>query len=163
MTLLNLGCSNFKIPNFVNIDIDPSVNPELVIDLRDLSKNFTPNSVDFIYAGHVFEHFTYEESLDIMKQCQSILKPFRNLMLVVPDYSKCSSLPIEEAERIILGCGNHKTIFNSIRITEMLKKLNFHSVNEIVDLKEVPYILVSNIYDPKPEPWQTAFLAFKIF
>ena len=84
-------------------------------------------------------------------------------MLVVPDYSKCSDLPIEEAERIILGCGNHKLLCNNTRISEMLKKSNFHSVNEVTNLKEVPYILVANTLDPKPELWQTAFLAFKLF
>lgn len=160
--IINLGCDRFKLPGFINIDINPEVNPDLTLDLNLLDKAFEASSVDFIYAGHVLEHLPYENSLNLLKQCQTILKPFRMMMIVVPDYSKCDDLDIETAERVIMAHGDHKMIFNKDRLFSMIKLAGFRHAYEISNLKEVPYMLVSNIYDPKPDPWQTAFIAFKI-
>ena len=144
------------------MDIDPSVNPDLLLDLKDLDKHFEPNSVDFIMAGHVFEHFSYMDSLSVMAKCFSILKPLHNLVLVVPDYTKCTDLKIEDAERIILAGGQHKILCDSVRIKNMLKSVGFQCTIEITDLKQVPFIIVPDIHNPNPESWQTAFVAFKL-
>lgn len=160
---LNLGCDKFKLQGFTNIDINPEVNPDLVLDLNDLDKKFDPNSVDFIFAGHVLEHLPYANSLNLLKQCSKILKPFRMLMVVVPDYTKCMDLDIEMAEKVIMAQGDHKALFNRDRLYKMIKESGFRFTFEVTDLKEVPYLLVPNIYDPKPEPWQTCFVAFNIF
>lgn len=160
---LNLGCSIFKIPGMVNIDLDPGVFPDIVLDLNDLNKYFPPNSIDYIQAGHIFEHFNYDESIQIMTKCQKILKPFRMILVVVPDFKKAADLPIVEADRIILGGGQHKIICTASRIHQMLKESGFYSVIEITNLKEAPYLLVPDINNPIPEPWQTAFVAFKIY
>jgi len=159
--ILNLGCDRFKLGGFTNIDINPEVEPELVLDLNDLDKAFEPNSVDFIFAGHVLEHLPYQNSLDLLKKCQKVMKPFRMMLIVVPDYSKCNDIDIETAERVIMSQGDHKMLFNRDRLYKMIKESGFSRAFEVVDLKEIPYILVSNIYDPKPDLWQTAFIAFK--
>ena len=159
---LNLGCSAYKLKNFINIDIDPKVNPDLCLDLNNLEDHFEKNSVDFIFAGHVFEHFNKEDSQKIMNTCYNILKPHRSLLAVVPDYSKCDKLEIELAERIILAKGDHKILFNKDRLRTMLGRAGFNYSFHIENLKEVPYLLVSNILDPKPDPWQTAFISLKI-
>lgn len=159
---LNLGCSAYKLPNFINIDIDPKVKPELCINLKELKDNFEGNSVDFIFAGHVFEHFKKEDSLKLMKDCYDILKPHRAMLVVVPDYTKCLDQEIDLAERVIMADGDHLMLFNKERLREMLKIAGFRFAYHIEDLSEIPYILVSNIYDPKPDSWQTAFIALKI-
>ena len=143
---------------FFNIDIDPKVNPDLLIDLRHLENNFAPSSVDFIYAGHIFEHFSYEDAVLIMRQCYKILKPLRNFIVVGPDYTKCTT---EEAliDRVVLAHGEHKIVLSTCRLCKMLKESGFTLVQEIVDLKQIPFLVVPDIRDPHPEPWQTAVLA----
>jgi len=47
-------------------------------------------------------------------------------------------------------------------LREMLYHFGFRHAFHIEDLKEIPYLLVSNIHDPKPDPWQTAFIALKV-
>jgi len=160
-TILNIGCDCFKLPGFTNIDINPEVNPDLCIDLMKIDKHFKPSSVDFIFAGHIFEHFTHEDSLILMKKCQSILKRFRTLLIVVPDYSKCIDLPTAKAEKIILANGDHKTIFCKARLEDMLTQCGFRCFSEI-SLERIPYIVVPDINNPKPEPWQTAFMTLKL-
>ena len=159
---LNLGCDNFKLGGFINIDINPKVHPDICMNLLDLDKKFEANSVDFIFAGHVLEHLPYEQSLDVLKKCYRILKSNRIILIIVPDYTKCSDLDIGTAERVILGQGSHEILFDSKRLGSMLSASNFVYNQQLQDLKKIPYMLVSNIRDPKPDPWQTSFMGLKI-
>lgn len=159
---LNLGCSAFKLNGFINIDIDTSTNPELCIDLKKLRENFEDNSVDFIFAGHVFEHFEKEDSQKLMEDCFKILKPHRTLMCVVPDYTKCLDQHIQTAEKVILAGGDHKMLFHKERLREMLRNAGFQHAYHIENLSEIPYLLVSNVFNPVPDVWQTGYIALKI-
>jgi len=159
---LNLGCSAFKLPRFINIDLDQSVNPDLCINLLDLHEHFEENSVDFIFAGHVFEHLKKEDSQNLMRTCFKILKSHRNLLAVVPDYTKANLEHIATAERIIMAEGDHLMLFHEDRLREMLRTAGFNHAFHIQNLSEIPYLLVSNVNDPKPDHWQTGFLAMKI-
>ncbi len=161
---LNLGCDRFKIGNFINLDVNPEVHPDICLNALDLDKHFQENSIDFIFAGHILEHFNIEDSEKVVQKCYLILKKFRSIVIVVPDYSKCTQLGIdtELAERVILANGAHKALFNSDRLFKLLQKTGFKCVTEITDLNQVPYLLVANTLDPKPDLWQTAFIAMKI-
>ena len=108
------------------------------------------------------EHLPYESSLNLLRKCQKILKPFRMLLAVVPDYTKCGSIDVATAERVIMSQGDHKMLFNSERLYSMIKASGFRHAYELTNLNEVPYLLVANIYDPKPDQWQTAYIALKI-
>jgi predicted SAM-dependent methyltransferase len=159
---LNIGCDVWKLPGFTNVDINPKVNPDLLLDLNNLQEHFGDNSVDFIYAGHVFEHFEKETSQKIIKQCFSILKPYRCMIAVVPDWRKSIHENDDEAEKIVLAKGDHKMLMSSDRLFNMLKTSGFRTVQEIINLNEIPYLLVSDIYNPVPDKWQSGFLALKI-
>jgi len=159
---LNLGCSEYKLNGFINIDFDPDVQPEMCIDLNKLGENFKENSVDFIFAGHVFEHFKKEDSQKLIETCFKILKPHRALLAVVPDYSKCGDIDVETAERVIMAQGDHLMLYNKTRLRDMLRLGGFNHAYHIEDLKEIPYILVANVLDPKPDLWQTGFIALKL-
>jgi len=158
---LNLGCSAFKLPGFINIDIDESVEPDLCIDLLKLDDHFDDNSVDFIFAGHVFEHFKKQDSQQLMNICFKKLKSHRNLLAVVPDYTKAIKEHVNTAERIIMAGGDHLMLFHKDRMRDMLFSAGFRHAYHIEDLKEIPYLLVSNTNDPRPDHWQTGFIALK--
>ena len=55
---------------------------------------FSDQTVQAIFMSHVFEHFTYNESLFVLRECHRVLKPKGQIRLVVPDmdlfYSKIS-------------------------------------------------------------------------
>jgi predicted SAM-dependent methyltransferase len=60
MTKLNLGCGVSCQPDFIGIDINPGVNPTVVMDLEteSLVDKFGENSVDEIFSSHFLEHVT---------------------------------------------------------------------------------------------------------
>lgn len=162
MLKLNLGCNNFKLPGFVNIDLDPKVNPDKILDLRFITLEYPENSIDFIFAGHVLEHIPYQDSLKLVNDCYTLLKPCSSLLVIVPNYKIATEkLNYKEAERVILANGEHKQVFDDEKLYDLFKGSNFRYFYNI-GLKNIPYMLVSNINDPKPDPWQSTMLAIKL-
>ena len=93
MIKLNLGCSIYKLHDFINIDITPliteatngdyDIKPDVVADVRKLP--YPDNYADFIYAGHLLEHFRWKETKAILKEWQRVLKVGGKLCITVPD------------------------------------------------------------------------------
>jgi hypothetical protein len=64
--LLNLGCGLDVRDGFINIDLF-SDNPKVVnMDVRKLE--FADNSVDFVLASDILEHFSFKETSTILKE-----------------------------------------------------------------------------------------------
>jgi len=99
---LNIGCGTSGIEGWVNIDNSPTIllsrlplgrqifrTPRWPRDVRrmDVRKGmpFADGSVRAIYSSHTFEHFTYEESLQVAKECWRVLAVGGVLRIVVPD------------------------------------------------------------------------------
>ena len=53
---INLGSGIKRYDGFLNVDSDPSVNPDFVVDIENEKLPFLDNSVDEIKAYHIFEH-----------------------------------------------------------------------------------------------------------
>jgi len=67
---VNLGSGNTKIPGFINLDIDPSVNPDILCDIQT-PLPFEDNTVDEIRAYHIFEHIG-DRFFDFMQEMYRI-------------------------------------------------------------------------------------------
>ena len=81
---LNLGCYDKKMHGFINVDIRPDVEPDLVDDVFSLKK-VEDNSVDLIYACHILEHANYKDSEKALKRWFAVLKKGGCLRLAIPD------------------------------------------------------------------------------
>jgi len=80
---LNLGCGKIKLDGVINCDLyDPEADKKL--DAKDLSE-FTDGSVNAIYASQLLEHFTYDESIILMKEWHRALKEEGHIIISVPD------------------------------------------------------------------------------
>ncbi len=91
---LHLGCGKRRIPGFVNVDIDPRNEPDVVADCFDerfsldyFSRTFDWQGpqADIIYACHVLEHCGRHEYKAVLRQWHGLLKPGGTLRLAVPD------------------------------------------------------------------------------
>lgn len=86
MTKLNLGCWKFKMDGWVNIDIDPSVEPDVIMDATHLA--YEDNSIEEIYAGHLLEHLTMNEGVSALREWKRVLIPGGKITITVPDIRK---------------------------------------------------------------------------
>jgi predicted SAM-dependent methyltransferase len=90
-TKLNLGCFNKQLPGFINIDIRPECNPDIVDNAFTLEK-IEDNSVSLIYVCHMLEHLDYKESKQALQVWYRKLKRTGILRLAVPNLEKACSL-----------------------------------------------------------------------
>ena len=86
---INVGCGDYLMDGFTNIDADPSRNPDICDTVPPLP--VASNSLEEIYAGHFLEHLAGgtpgqpSEALDFLQECYRCLQPGGLLGLVVPD------------------------------------------------------------------------------
>ena len=83
---LNLGCGEFKKKDYINLDIDKFVNPDILHDLNKFPYPFKDNTFDLIEADHVLEHL--KEPFKVMNELRRILKPQGKLIIKVPHFSR---------------------------------------------------------------------------
>lgn len=90
----HLGCGEVYLPGYINVDF-PSSNHTVISPKTDLSVDITKieyknGSVDEIRLHHVFEHFSYVRSLDLLRQWNLALKPGGILTIETPDFKACA-------------------------------------------------------------------------
>jgi len=158
---LNIGCGTSGIEGWVNIDNSPSVllsrlplgrrifhTPDWPHGVRraDVRKRipFPDSSVSCIYSSHTFEHFTYEESRAVARECFRVLRPGGVLRIVVPDlgimvrdyladtadpmasHRFVSRLLLTPNLRDLVHAGaHHKQMFDARSLAHMLRGVGF--------------------------------------
>ena len=82
---LHLGCGEYNLPGYINIDALSYPHIHYVRPIDDLSI-FETNSVDLIYASHCLEHFSYSQVSQVLSEWYRVLKVGGILRLSVPDF-----------------------------------------------------------------------------
>ncbi len=81
---INLGSSDFKYPEFLNVDIRDIPEVDIVDDVRTLTK-IEDSSVDHMICEAILEHFAPDRTQDLIKLWVSKLKPGGKIEIMVPD------------------------------------------------------------------------------
>ena len=115
---LNLGSNDLPLKDFINIDFDPAVKPDLVADATKLP--YEDETVDEIYAGHLLEHFALNE--EVLKEWYRVLKTGGKITITVPDVEKSlklysgGELSLDMLNQVVFGADdrdlqNHHQVF----------------------------------------------------
>jgi predicted SAM-dependent methyltransferase len=70
---LNFGCGQDKLPGYLNVDIDPACQPDLLIRNGDTSA-IPRDHFEDVYANDVLEHFPRGQTLGVLLDWASWLK-----------------------------------------------------------------------------------------
>ena len=157
---VNIGCGLDAPEGWYNIDNSPTIWLSRLPWVRRILKTpawprnvhhhdvlkglpFADASVDAIYSSHTFEHFTYEQSLGLAKECRRVLKTGGMLRLAVPDLERMvrdylsdgaalashrfvDRLLLRHSWRDLLHPGaHHCQMFDGRSLTAMLQKAGF--------------------------------------
>lgn len=86
---LNLGCGANKIPGFVNIDIEPSVKPDLVCNFITNRLPYKDSTADEVVLFHTIEHITKPNHPRILNEVWRVLKPTGTFYISYPEFERC--------------------------------------------------------------------------
>lgn len=77
--------TDFAEFNHVRVDIDPSVNPDVIDDIREL-KEFENESVHAVFSSHNIEHLEDQDVALALRTFWRVLVPTGIVFLMVPDF-----------------------------------------------------------------------------
>lgn len=143
--LVNLGAGKDYRLGYINVDINLWFRRDLWLDLRN-PLPFPTGSIDGIFCSHVLEHFTFDETLRIVKGCYRALKPGGVLRVVVPTFepaitaylrgdsayfhAKGESLGRRFCDHV-LDSSNHRLMFDYGFMEELLKEAGFQTIKQV--------------------------------
>lgn len=159
---LNMGSGPFPMKGFINIDQFKEVNPDLLCDVTKLS--YEPGTVAEIYAGHILEHFKFNDGMNVLKYWHSLLIPGGIISVVVPDYDFLVKEYVANPSPESLIIFNDVYIYSWVQPSphqyaysgDLLKKVMVET--GFKDLKRMP---VDHHYFPFPVEWQTGYQGTK--
>lgn len=83
---LNLGCGRFPMAGWVNVDLLPSLAPDVVCHLDRFPYPFADGAFERIFASHVLEHLN--DPLGAMRELHRLLRPGGELVVKVPHFTR---------------------------------------------------------------------------
>jgi len=81
---LNIGCGDKKMTGYINIDIRPEVDPDILLDIEKIPYDFDTSSIDVIKAIDVVEHISHHNAVKVLKEWYRILKNDGELIIRMP-------------------------------------------------------------------------------
>jgi len=83
---LNMGCGHNKIPDYVNVDLSPACEPDVVCDLEVLPWPWDDDSVDAVRFNHSLEHIGQDARvfLGMMKELYRVCRNGAQIEINVP-------------------------------------------------------------------------------
>jgi len=159
---LNLGCGNFPLDGFVNVDQFESVDPDLLCDVTCLP--FKAGTVDEIYAGHILEHFHFEDGKNALRYWFSLLKSGGKIAITVPDYDFLVKKYIENMTPEALIEFNNLYIYSGVQPSPHLFAYSGALLEKV--MKEAGFVKVERMpiahpYFVDPVEWQVGMMAVK--
>lgn len=86
MLRLNIGCGEYRMPGWINVDSDQRSAADLVLTVPPLP--WPAGSIAEIYAGHYLEHLDRDEGARFLSECFLALEPGGKLGILVPDMAE---------------------------------------------------------------------------
>lgn len=95
---------------------------------HDWRKYFKENSIDALFAEHVWEHLNEADGLTAAKNCYSYLRPGGYIRVAVPDGFHPSSEYLDFVKPMGSGHGSddHKVLFTYISLSKMFEIAGFN-------------------------------------
>lgn len=82
---LNIGSGHKRIDNFLNVDDDPLVSPDFIVDLEKGKLPFDDNSVEEIKAHHILEHI--KNFIPLMQEIYRVCKHGALIDIIAPHHN----------------------------------------------------------------------------
>lgn len=89
---VNLGCGNQKWPNFINVDVDQTLNPDITCDIRFNKLPIVEKTITEAWMCHTIEHIQKIHWPAILFEVSRILQIGGIFYVTYPEFLKCVEL-----------------------------------------------------------------------
>lgn len=134
---LNLGCGFDHRSGYWNVDIDPHVQPDEIVDVRN-KLPYQNNSIIEILAQDIIEHLTLADAKCLLQECHRVLKNNGLLAIRVPNPDAIIEKfqdDIETCNLFLYGdtslsgeWGSHKQGYTDLLIKRVLSLTGFTNI-----------------------------------
>lgn len=87
---INLGCGSAKITDFINVDINRALNPDLVHDISQDKFPWDDETIDRITCFHTIEHISRDHHEFVLGEINRVLKIGAKLTISFPNSLVCT-------------------------------------------------------------------------
>lgn len=157
----NIGCGTAKWPDFINVDIEERLSPDLLLDIRNHKLPCEDGATDEIWMFHTLEHITKDKWKTIFREFHRALKQNGALNLAYPEFSVC-------VENWKNNYRDDREFWESAIYGRQLYPGDFHV--SIADSEEISALLrdfgFSNIRyasEPHPNEYNTVLTCNKVY
>lgn len=81
---LNLGAGDDYRAGWLNVDIDPSFEPDVVLDLEETPWPWEDDRFGLILVDNVLEHIDPRRRVSFIRQCRRVLEPGGEMIVRLP-------------------------------------------------------------------------------
>ncbi|NOZ78109.1 MAG: methyltransferase domain-containing protein [Acidobacteria bacterium] len=102
---LHLGCEDYHIEGWINVDIINSPAVDLQADLSQ-PLPFSSGSIDFIHSEDLLEHLERDAGHNLLAECFRVLRPGGVMRLLTPDLGRLvANIYLHPRARHLAWCG----------------------------------------------------------
>ena len=94
---INLGSGHWKLPGWVNVDIDFESRPEVLADLS-APLPFRASVADFMHTEDFLDQLDLQGARRFLRECHRILKPGGVIRILTPDVEKLARMYLDDPE-----------------------------------------------------------------
>lgn len=135
---VHLGAGPINIQGWINVDARAGSHIHLQSDGFGLQE-FADGALSEIYMCHVLEHFSFDESKEILKNMHKKLKVGGVLRLSVPDFDRLIAVyhanenNLEFVKKALMGGQDyeynyHKSIYNNALLSDLLLSCGYRGL-----------------------------------
>lgn len=149
---LNIGCHEYRIEGFINLDMDKTQNADVIADAEHLP--YKKETFDIVYASHIIEHFPHTKTEKVLREWKRVLTKGGELYLSQPDLKKIIDIVYLQKHKTMKYLGNcrlkylrhilwgdqggkfqyHYVCYDYEMIKEILKKVGFSKITQVDSL-----------------------------
>lgn len=163
MIRLNVGCGDYPLEGWVNVDVRALPGVDVVSRAEALP--FADSSVTEIYAGHVLEHLEYP--LSALCHWHALLRPGGALWVTVPDFEyvathyHCWTDRVISVYQAMFGLDDvpeqrHRHAFSPYMLCLLLTLAGFQELERVDDcpywVADVPWQMCIRAVKPAEQP-----------
>ena len=139
---LHLGSGKRYLEGYIHVDLSDHEHIDYKQSIDDL-KIFEDNSVEEIYASHVFEYFDLEHAKVVLAEWKRVLIKGGILRLAVPDFDNLLKVyeKTSDIEKILgplfgkweitkENYSYHKVVYNNKLLTSILEEAGYKNVKQ---------------------------------